>query len=70
MGLWEFENCISEMVSQKENEKKFLLTDQNFRKVYRRCVKVFDDREKNLKRWLLGKPCIFYHPGTKQYMTM
>lgn len=35
-----------------------------FRKLYKACVKAFDDRDKNLKRWMLGKPCRFISPIT------
>ena len=32
------------------------------RLAYKRCKKELNDVDGNLKRWLLGKPCVFCHP--------
>lgn len=69
MGLQEFAKCIGRM-TVNGNEKNLSLSDRNFRKIYQYCMEVFNDRDKNLKRWLLGKPCIFCHPQTEQYLTV
>ena len=32
--------------------------------------KVFDDKEQNIRRWLNGKPCVYFHPGIRQTVSV
>lgn len=69
MNLNVFGRYISELTKEDENDDS-LKARISRRKIYNTLVRVFDDQDKNIKRWLLGKPCIFYHPETEQYMTI
>lgn len=37
---------------------------QNAGWAYRQCVRLFHDRDRNLRRWLFKKPCVFRNPKT------
>ena len=34
--------------------------------IYRRCVREMNDKDRNLRRWLMEKPCVFKSPLTKR----
>ena len=34
--------------------------------IYRRCVREMNDKDRNLRRWLMEKPCVFKSPFTKR----
>lgn len=70
MTLNQFGKYIFAMTEDEYNPQKIQLTANPFRKIYWMLVREFYDRDRNLKRWLLGKTCIYYHTGTKQWITV
>lgn len=66
MNLTVFSRYISAMTEEQFDEPNsdLKISDVPFRKLYRTVVRHFDDQDKNLKRWMLGKPCRFISPVT------
>lgn len=66
MNLTVFGKYICAMTEENfdGNETNQKISDVPFRKLYRTVVRQFDDQDKNLKRWMLGKPCRFISPIT------
>lgn len=67
MGLNEFGKKVQVMIDRLEGDGDPLLS---FRKGYRRCVEEFDDRDRNLKRWLMNRDCVFISPRTDQIISI
>lgn len=67
MSLREFDYYIRQMLKNNEDDSDSTacLTKKPFRFIYKKLIREFDDKDKNLKRWLLGKPCIYTHPITE-----
>lgn len=55
MGINEFGKSVTRMMKHLNGEGDTLYS---FRNDYQKCVLAFSDREGNLKRWLLNKPCL------------
>ncbi len=66
MNLTVFSKYICAMTEEHFDEPNIDLkiSDVPFRKLYRTVVRQFDDQDKNLKRWMLDKPCKFNSPIT------
>lgn len=72
MTLHEFSYCIKQMTAnydEYDSDSTIQLGKKPFRFLYKKLVREFDDRNKNLKRWLLGKPCVYKHPITDNIIT-
>lgn len=68
MTLHEFDYAVRQMTAnydEYDSESVIQIKKKPFRSIYKRCVHEFDDRNRNLKRWLLGKPCTYKHPFTE-----
>lgn len=67
MTLHEFNYAMRQMTAnydEYDSDSGIQLKKRPFRSIYKRCVREFDDRNRNLKRWLLGSPCVYKHPVT------
>lgn len=76
MNQKQFENYMlavmngidSEFNHHKKNEDTVF--NQHGRWALHKLEEVFHDKNQNIRRWLNGKPCVYFHPGIHQTVSV